>query len=156
MDLVFEALDKRHMGEDRIISAKEIDELRAISGHVLRVSQVQVPEDDLDDLHWIREEDGEFKTADPQFLLGSKMLEGIDPKMPGVLLVSLGGTMRLEVILVKGHFVSLIVNVLPVDCDPLALVEGITPVENNKGLLVVCLVSNAACFCVVLNDSLGS
>ncbi|GJY15750.1 hypothetical protein Tco_0386172 [Tanacetum coccineum] len=57
----------------------------------------------------------------------------------GVWLVSLGGTMGLEVILVKGHFVPLIVKVLPVDCDPLALVEGITPVEDNKSLLVVCL-----------------
>ncbi|GJY15751.1 hypothetical protein Tco_0386173 [Tanacetum coccineum] len=104
----FEALDKRHMGEDRIISAKEnvyrlvslepgncdvpglivtipynlckmiitksdgtkkffykVDELRVISCHVPRASRVQVPKDDLDDLHWTREEDGEFKTADP-------------------------------------------------------------------------------------------
>ncbi|GKD08231.1 hypothetical protein Tco_1187916, partial [Tanacetum coccineum] len=49
------------------------DELRALFGHVLRASRVQVPEDDLDDLHWTREEDGEFETVDPQFLLGSKM-----------------------------------------------------------------------------------
>ncbi|GKC52517.1 hypothetical protein Tco_1075262, partial [Tanacetum coccineum] len=138
----------------------KVDELRAISGYVLRASRVQVLEDDLDYLHLTQEEDGEFKTSDPQFLLGSKMLEGLYPKMlgsslkltdfatlvllwytltsglgviTGVWLVSLGGTMGLEVILVKGHFVPLIVKFLPVDYDPLALVEVITPVEDNKG-----------------------
>nr|GEU33586.1 hypothetical protein [Tanacetum cinerariifolium] len=50
----------------------------------------------------------------------------------GVWMVSLGGTMGLEVILVNCHFVPLIVKVLPVDCDPLALVEGITHVEDKK------------------------
>ncbi|GJT47919.1 hypothetical protein Tco_0974076 [Tanacetum coccineum] len=161
----------------------KVDELRALPGHVLRASRVQVPEDNLDYLHWTREEDREYETADPQFLLGSKMLEGLDPKMLGsslkltdfatlvlpwytltsglgvitsVWLVSLGGIMGLEVILLIGQFIPLIVKVFPIDCDPLALVEVITPVEDNKGSLVVCLLSNAACFCVVLDDSLGS
>ncbi|GJY96169.1 hypothetical protein Tco_0512530 [Tanacetum coccineum] len=166
-----------------------VDELRALSGHVLRASRVQVLEDDLDDMHWTREEDGKFETANPQFVLSSKMLEGLDPKMlgsslkltdfetlvllrytltfglgvvTGVWLVSLEGTIGLEVILVIGHFVLLIVKVLPVggtsmvlffllllaagvilffhvlffDCDLLALVEGITPVKDNKGSLL--------------------
>ncbi|GJR55816.1 hypothetical protein Tco_1406337 [Tanacetum coccineum] len=138
----------------------KFDELRAFSSHVLIASRVQVPEDNLNDLHWIREEDGDFETADPQFLLGSKMLEGLDPKMIGsslkltdfVTLVLLRYTLTYGL----GHFVPLIVKVLPVGCDPLVLVEVITPVEDNKGLLVVCWISNAACFCVVLDDSLGS
>ncbi|GJT13836.1 hypothetical protein Tco_0860878 [Tanacetum coccineum] len=43
----------------------KVDELRALSGHILGVSRVQVPEDDLDDLQWTREEDGEFEIVDP-------------------------------------------------------------------------------------------
>ncbi|GJS50281.1 hypothetical protein Tco_0600402 [Tanacetum coccineum] len=43
----------------------KVDKLRALSGHVLGATQVQVPEDDLDDLQWTREEDGEFETVDP-------------------------------------------------------------------------------------------
>ncbi|GJY50257.1 hypothetical protein Tco_0441104 [Tanacetum coccineum] len=70
-------------------------------------------------------------------------------------LVSLGGTMGLAVTLVRGHCVPIIVKVLPVDCDPLALVEAITPIEDNKDLLVVWLVCDAAWCCVVLDDALG-
>ncbi|GKC12532.1 hypothetical protein Tco_1009314 [Tanacetum coccineum] len=58
------------------------------------------------------------------------MLEDLGPKKQG-------GTMGLEVILFIGHFVPFIVKVLPV-----ALVKGITPVEDNKVLLVV---YNAIC-----------
>nr|GEW97691.1 putative ribonuclease H-like domain-containing protein [Tanacetum cinerariifolium] len=110
------------------------------------------------------------------------MLEGLDPKMLGsslkltefstlvllrytitsgldvimsVWLASLGGTMGLEVILVKGQFVPLIVKVLLVDCDPLVVVEVITHVEDNKGLLVVYWIGNVACVFVVFDDSLG-
>ncbi|GKB20393.1 hypothetical protein Tco_0854316, partial [Tanacetum coccineum] len=36
----------------------EIGELRAISGHVLRATGVQIPEDDLDNQHSLREVDG--------------------------------------------------------------------------------------------------
>ncbi|GJT69075.1 hypothetical protein Tco_1028361 [Tanacetum coccineum] len=43
----------------------KVDELRAMFGHMLGASRVQVPEDDLDDLQWTREEDGEFKIVDP-------------------------------------------------------------------------------------------
>ncbi|GJU68614.1 hypothetical protein Tco_1254873 [Tanacetum coccineum] len=125
----------------------KVDELRAMSGHMLRASRVQVPKDDLDDLHWTREEDGEFETADPQFLLGSKMLEGLDPMM-------IGSSLKLT------DFASFVLPwytlTFGLDYDPLALVEVITTVEDNKGLLVVCLVGNAPCFCVVLDDSLGS
>ncbi|GJV09758.1 hypothetical protein Tco_1351299 [Tanacetum coccineum] len=61
--------------------AYKIDELKALSGHVLRTARVQIPEDDLYDLRWTREEDGEFETLDPQFLLGSELLEGLGLKM---------------------------------------------------------------------------
>ncbi|GKF79891.1 hypothetical protein Tco_0235459, partial [Tanacetum coccineum] len=64
----------------------KVDEMRAMSGHMLRASRVKVPEDELDNLQWIREEDEEFETVDPQFLLGFKMLEGLGPKMLGSLL----------------------------------------------------------------------
>nr|GFA53701.1 hypothetical protein [Tanacetum cinerariifolium] len=45
----------------------------------------------------------------------------------------LRGTLAVVVILVKGHAFPAIVNVLPVGCDPLALVDKFTPVEDNIG-----------------------
>nr|GEY55188.1 hypothetical protein [Tanacetum cinerariifolium] len=47
----------------------------------------------------------------------------------------LKGTLVVVVILVKGHAFPTIVKVLPVGCDPLALVGKFTPVEDNIGLL---------------------
>ncbi|GKF80826.1 hypothetical protein Tco_0239428 [Tanacetum coccineum] len=44
----------------------EIGELRAISGHILGAAGVQIPENNLGDLHSLREEDGTSKTMDPQ------------------------------------------------------------------------------------------
>ncbi|GJX71260.1 hypothetical protein Tco_0308431 [Tanacetum coccineum] len=44
----------------------KISELRAISGHMLGAARVQIPEDNLDDLHSSREEDGTLETMDPQ------------------------------------------------------------------------------------------
>ncbi|GKE03398.1 hypothetical protein Tco_1395416 [Tanacetum coccineum] len=110
----------------------KVDELRALSSYVLQASRVQIPQDDLDDLQWTR------------------------VVSTGVGLVSLGGTMGLAVSLVRGHCVPIIVKVLPVDCDPLALVEAITLLEDNKDLLVVCLVCDAAWFYVVHDDALDS
>ncbi|GKF79961.1 hypothetical protein Tco_0235529, partial [Tanacetum coccineum] len=43
----------------------------------------------------------------------------------------LRGTSVVVVILVKGHAFPTIVKVRPVGCDPLALVDGFTPVEDN-------------------------
>ncbi|GKG00372.1 hypothetical protein Tco_0302062, partial [Tanacetum coccineum] len=43
----------------------EIDELRAISGHVLRATGVQIPEDDLENLYSVREVDGILVFVDP-------------------------------------------------------------------------------------------
>nr|GEX79035.1 reverse transcriptase domain-containing protein [Tanacetum cinerariifolium] len=56
----------------------EIGELRAISGHMLGEAEVQIPKNNLDDLHSSREEDGTSKTMDPQDLLGSLLLADID------------------------------------------------------------------------------
>ncbi|GJW13774.1 hypothetical protein Tco_0017907 [Tanacetum coccineum] len=64
----------------------KVDELRALPGHMLGAARVQVPEDELDDLQWTREENREFEIVDPQFLLGSEMLECLVPKMLGTLL----------------------------------------------------------------------
>ncbi|GJS60185.1 hypothetical protein Tco_0654969 [Tanacetum coccineum] len=61
----------------------KVDELRVVFSHMLGASRVQIPENNLDNLKLTREEDGEFETADPQFLLGSNMLEVLDPKMLG-------------------------------------------------------------------------
>ncbi|GJU61095.1 hypothetical protein Tco_1238861 [Tanacetum coccineum] len=47
----------------------------------------------------------------------------------------LRGTSADVVILVKGHTFPTIVKVRPVGYDPLALVDGFTPVEDNIGLL---------------------
>ncbi|GJR53836.1 hypothetical protein Tco_1404357 [Tanacetum coccineum] len=92
----------------------EIGELRAIFGHVLRASGVQIPQNNLDNLHSIREvEDGETEELDPGDVPGSFWLEIIDFAILGLLLEPI----------VLGF-------------DSLALVEGFTPVEDNKGLLV--------------------
>ncbi|GJW99020.1 hypothetical protein Tco_0180828 [Tanacetum coccineum] len=94
-DLVLEALDKRQIGEDFIISSMDnvykldplvplvdqhlqdyernstkkfvykVDELRAVFGHMLGATRVQVPEDDLDHLKLVRGEDGAVETLDP-------------------------------------------------------------------------------------------
>nr|GEV59632.1 hypothetical protein [Tanacetum cinerariifolium] len=56
----------------------KIGELRAISGHILGGAGVQIPENNLDDLHSSREEDGTSKIIDPQDLLGSLLLADID------------------------------------------------------------------------------
>ncbi|GKE64639.1 hypothetical protein Tco_1518800 [Tanacetum coccineum] len=70
---------------------------------MLGAAGVRIPENNLDDLHSSREEDGTSETMDPQDLLGSFLLADID-------LIILG-------------------------CDPLALVDSFTHVEDNIGLL---------------------
>ncbi|GJZ66169.1 hypothetical protein Tco_0622865 [Tanacetum coccineum] len=94
---------------------------------MLGAARVQIPENNLDDLHsW--EEDGTSESMDPQNLLGL----GVSlSRAVGFL----RGTSAVVVILVKGHAFPTIVKVRPVCCDPLALVDGFTPVEDNIGLL---------------------
>ncbi|GJT22068.1 hypothetical protein Tco_0892005 [Tanacetum coccineum] len=50
---------------------------------MLGASGVQIPENDLDNLKSTREEDGDFDTVHPHYLLDSEMLEGLDPKILG-------------------------------------------------------------------------
>ncbi|GJS58097.1 hypothetical protein Tco_0652881 [Tanacetum coccineum] len=111
--------------------------MRAITSHILGAARVQIPENNLDDLHSSREEDGTSKTMDPQDLPGSFLLADIDLIILG-LGVSLSravgflrGTSAVVVILVKGHVFPTIVKVRPVGYDPLALVDGFTPAEDN-------------------------
>ncbi|GJX80634.1 hypothetical protein Tco_0328783 [Tanacetum coccineum] len=95
---------------------------------MLGAARVQIPENNLDDLHSSREEDGTSKTMDPQDLLGL----GVSlSRAVGFL----RGTSAVVVILVKGHAFPTIVKVRPVGCDLLALVDGFSPVEDNIGLL---------------------
>nr|GFB68851.1 hypothetical protein [Tanacetum cinerariifolium] len=44
---------------------EEIGELRAISTHMLGAAGVQIPKNNLDNLHSSREEDGTLETMDP-------------------------------------------------------------------------------------------
>ncbi|GKB46058.1 hypothetical protein Tco_0896811, partial [Tanacetum coccineum] len=48
---------------------------------MLGATRVHVPEYVLYDLKLTRKEDGEVEAVDPQFLLGSLMLEDLVPKM---------------------------------------------------------------------------
>ncbi|GKF05452.1 hypothetical protein Tco_0036120, partial [Tanacetum coccineum] len=89
----------------------EVGELRAIFGHMLRAAGVQIPENNLDNLHSSREEDGTLETMDPQDLLGSLSLADID------------------LIIVKLLTRTLVLDFL--GCEPLALVDSFTPVEDN-------------------------
>nr|GFD29771.1 hypothetical protein [Tanacetum cinerariifolium] len=56
----------------------EIGELRAISDHMLGAAGVQIPENNLDNLHSSKEEDGTLETVDLQDLLESFLLADKD------------------------------------------------------------------------------
>ncbi|GJT15545.1 hypothetical protein Tco_1188757 [Tanacetum coccineum] len=75
------ARDHQHYTPERFMQkfANEVDELREMPGHMLGAAQIQVPEYDLYDLKLTREEDGAVETLDPQFCMGSKLLEGLVP-----------------------------------------------------------------------------
>ncbi|GKE63451.1 hypothetical protein Tco_1513818, partial [Tanacetum coccineum] len=90
----------------------EISELRAISSHVLGASRVQIPQNNLDNLQSIREEeDGATKVSDPRD----------------------DSTLFFSLLLGVHEILSFFV--LPEGFDPLALVEGFTPVEDNRGVI---------------------
>ncbi|GJR41197.1 hypothetical protein Tco_1216881 [Tanacetum coccineum] len=80
---------------------------------MLGAAGVQIPENNLDDLQASREEDGTLETVDPQDLLGSLLLADL------IILDLLTGS----------------VDLVFVGCDPLALVDDHTPVEDNTCLL---------------------
>ncbi|GJR55482.1 hypothetical protein Tco_1406003 [Tanacetum coccineum] len=65
----------------------EIGELRVISGHVLGAFGVQIPQNNLDNLDLIKEEeDGETEVLDPRDVSGSVLLAIRDITILGLLL----------------------------------------------------------------------
>ncbi|GKA66058.1 hypothetical protein Tco_0765866 [Tanacetum coccineum] len=70
---------------------------------MLGAAGVQIPENNLDDLHSSREEDETSETMDPQDLLGSWLLVGLDVSALSRVVGFLRGTLAVVVILVKGH-----------------------------------------------------
>nr|GEZ48761.1 hypothetical protein [Tanacetum cinerariifolium] len=119
----------------------EVDELRAISGYMLGASGVQIPENNLDNLHSIVED-------------GAIEITNVTTGLVVLLSIGIGflkGTIAVVVILVKGHTFPTNVKVRRVDemalvlttlfllsklgCDPLALVSKFTSVEESTGVL---------------------
>ncbi|GKB58818.1 hypothetical protein Tco_0915004, partial [Tanacetum coccineum] len=114
---------------------------------MLGAAELQIPENNLDDLHSSREEDGTLETMDPQDLLGVLLSRVVG---------FLRGTLAVVVILVKGHACPTIVKVRPIGCDPLALVDSFTPVEDNIDLLETKFDEEAIFMFVFLEDVTGS
>ncbi|GJU30714.1 hypothetical protein Tco_1174303 [Tanacetum coccineum] len=125
---------------------------------MLEAVEVQIPQDNLDDLRSLREEDGTSEIMDPQDLLA-----GLDVSLSRTT-GFLRGASVVVVILVKGYAFPTIVKVrpnlsffvLPEGCDPLALVDGFTPVEDNIGLLEARFDVEAFFVIVFLEDVTGS
>ncbi|GKD68694.1 hypothetical protein Tco_1322784 [Tanacetum coccineum] len=84
---------------------------------MLGAAEVQLPKNNLDDLHSLREEDGTSETIDPQDLLGSVLLANTDLIILGLdvshskAVGFLRGTSAVVVILVKGYTFPTIVKV---------------------------------------------
>nr|GEX83009.1 hypothetical protein [Tanacetum cinerariifolium] len=99
---------------------KSLLELKEIFGHMLGAARVQIPKNNLDDIHSSREEDGTSKTIDLKDLLDSLLLADID------------------LIILGCDPLGLVDGFTPVEdnagCDPPALVDGFTPVEDNAGM----------------------
>ncbi|GJX59309.1 hypothetical protein Tco_0290699 [Tanacetum coccineum] len=135
---------------------------------MLGAAGVQIPENNLDDLHSSREEYGTSKTMDPQDLLGSFLLVDIDL----IILSLLMGTLVLDFprfSLIKaivthcalGVSLSRAVGFLrgtlsSCGCDPLALVYGFTPIEDNISLLETRFDEEAVFVFVFPEDVMGS
>nr|GEY41756.1 hypothetical protein [Tanacetum cinerariifolium] len=100
--------------------------------------RVQIPENNLENLHSSIEEDGTLETVDPQDLLGSFLLA--DKNL--LILVLLTGTLFLDS--------------LGFCCDLLALVDMFTPVEDNIGLLETMFDEDTVLMFVFLEDVTGS
>ncbi|GKF48859.1 hypothetical protein Tco_0142110, partial [Tanacetum coccineum] len=82
-----------------------------------------IPEDDLNNLKWTREEDGAVETLDPQFLMGFEFLGILDSTFLDLLLeptlvISLS---FLDVLLLGGVLLTII--------DDSGFLEGTTVVE---------------------------
>nr|GEW66936.1 hypothetical protein [Tanacetum cinerariifolium] len=97
---------------------------------MLGAAGVQIPENNLDNLHSSREEDGTLEFMDLQDLMGSFLLAGLGLSV-SIAIDFLEGTLVVVVILVKRARISYYSE----GCDLLALVDDFTPVEDNTGLL---------------------
>ncbi|GJT93474.1 hypothetical protein Tco_1082319 [Tanacetum coccineum] len=85
---------------------------------MLRATGVQIPEDDLDNLHSLREVDGILVFVDPQDLLGFLEYTNLTTGLCDSESRTIGfleGTSLVVVILVKGHAFPTIVKVRPVE-----------------------------------------
>nr|GEW29675.1 hypothetical protein [Tanacetum cinerariifolium] len=159
------------------------DERRAISGHMLGASGVQIPKNNLDNLRSIVEE-GTLEIMDPQELLGSFLLATNDLLILDLLigtvflasldfceftnvttgldeLLSIGigflrGTIAVVVILVKGNTFPTNVKFRLVGCDLLALVSKFTPVEESIALLETTFVENVVLMGVFPDEGICS
>ncbi|GJV20112.1 hypothetical protein Tco_1369132 [Tanacetum coccineum] len=89
--------------------SNKVDELRALPCYVLGATRVQIPEDNLFDLKCTREEDKEVETLDPQFLLGSELLENIDSTTLDFLLTFVT-SLSFPVVLLLGGVLLIIVG----------------------------------------------
>ncbi|GJX06725.1 hypothetical protein Tco_0194657 [Tanacetum coccineum] len=88
---------------------------------MLGAAGVQIPENNLDDLHSSREEDGTLETMDPQDELGL----GVSfSRAVGFL----RGTSVVLLILVKGHVFPTIMKVRPVGLQMYPIFENTFPV----------------------------
>ncbi|GKF65949.1 hypothetical protein Tco_0192466 [Tanacetum coccineum] len=101
---------------------------------MLGAAEVQIPENNLDDLHSSREEDRTSKTMDPQFLFVSRYR--FNNLSLGVSLSRavgfLRGTLAVVVILVKGHAFPTIVKVRPIDLDLTRAVTSLIKSRTHK------------------------
>ncbi|GJS21724.1 hypothetical protein Tco_0450356 [Tanacetum coccineum] len=93
----------------------KIGELRVISSHVLGASEVQIPQNNLENLRSTDKEDRATKVLDPRDVPSSVLLEITDFAILGSLLEPLVlGALLVAVILVKGHTFTTTLKVLPV------------------------------------------
>nr|GEX01052.1 hypothetical protein [Tanacetum cinerariifolium] len=105
----------------------EVDELRAVSGHMLKASRVQILENNLDNLHSRVEEDGTLEIVDPQDLL-----DEMDLVLTTLFLLCKLG------------------------CDLLALVSKFTTVEESTGLLETTFVEDVVLIGVLPDEGICS
>ncbi|GJU85241.1 hypothetical protein Tco_1292787 [Tanacetum coccineum] len=107
---------------------------------MLGAAGVQIPENNLEDLHSSREGDGTSETMDPQDLLGSFLLADKDLIFLGVSVSRAVGFLRVTsvvvVILVKGHAFPTIVKVLPVDLDLARAFTSLIKSRTHKSLFI--------------------
>ncbi|GJX03084.1 hypothetical protein Tco_0189000 [Tanacetum coccineum] len=104
---------------------------------MLGAAGVQIPEDNLDDLHSLRKEDGTSKIMDPQDLLGCDLLALVDGFTPvednigsvNLTLLSLffgiTATNFPSVLLILGQIVDQLREDIPIETDKMKLVVEI-------------------------------